>query len=280
MVTARSPDGVDLRMRVRLCWRRDGRNPREQRYSALQLRARTIDGDWDKTLESIVDRDRVDEVTHTLAVQRDGANIVYAALIPREQLKAVWFAQRDKSAELIASGKLRRLRKNHAMNGQSPTLWLQDDREADTHAVADVLWGWPGVVDLAQMPVVLAGEGVDDTYDDCAGLDRSQLGVEGAERLRAMRSGFKRDHAVRAAVLARANNSCERGSCGTSRPYPGFLDVHHILGVEKSDRPWTCVALCPNCHREAHIAPDADRLNQELLSFAGRFDRSRRSVSA
>ncbi|MBU9434829.1 HNH endonuclease [Burkholderia multivorans] len=28
--------------------------------------------------------------------------------------------------------------------------------------------------------------------------------------------------------------------------------MHHILGVEKGDRIWNCVALCPNCHRDTH----------------------------
>jgi len=40
------------------------------------------------------------------------------------------------------------------------------------------------------------------------------------------------------------------------------------LGAEKNDRVWTCVALCPNCHRETHISPDADRLNAVLLEYA------------
>src|SRR5688500_20252242 len=36
--------------------------------------------------------------------------------------------QRDISSELIRTGALGRRRKNHAMNGHSPTLWLQDER--------------------------------------------------------------------------------------------------------------------------------------------------------
>jgi len=68
----------------------------------------------------------------------------------------------------------------------------------------------------------------------------------------------------------RAKGSCERPKCGERREYPGFLDVHHILGADKRDRVWNCVALCPNCHREAHYAPDHDSLNAELLTLAGR----------
>ncbi|AIO34480.1 HNH endonuclease family protein [Burkholderia cenocepacia] len=57
--------------------------------------------------------------------------------------------------------------------------------------------------------------------------------------------------------------------------YPGFLDVHHILGVEKGDRVWNCVALCPNCHRDARHSPDADGLNSQLLASAEQFQSSR-----
>jgi 5-methylcytosine-specific restriction protein A len=43
------------------------------------------------------------------------------------------------------------------------------------------------------------------------------------------------------------------------------------LGVEKSDRVWTCVALCPNCHRDAHFAPDCEAINKRLSKYAKRF---------
>ena len=44
-VLARAPWGEELRMRVRLCWRRDGRHPNEALYSAAQLAALTRGGD-------------------------------------------------------------------------------------------------------------------------------------------------------------------------------------------------------------------------------------------
>ncbi|WP_232450568.1 HNH endonuclease signature motif containing protein [Burkholderia ubonensis] len=43
--------------------------------------------------------------------------------------------------------------------------------------------------------------------------------------------------------------------------------MHHILGVEKGDRIWNCVALCPNCHRDAHYSPDEPELNRQLLAY-------------
>ncbi|QHF00098.1 hypothetical protein PMA4326_000280 [Pseudomonas syringae pv. maculicola str. ES4326] len=73
---------------------------------------------------------------------------------------------------------------------------------------------------------------------------------------------------VRKAVIDRCGARCERPGCGASRPYTGFLDVHHILGVEVSDRVSNCVALCPNCHRDAHFSESRDSLNESLLRVA------------
>lgn len=189
-----------------------------------------------------------------------------------EALKAIWLRQRDVSAALIAEGVMGRRHKNHAMNGESPTIYLQDDRNLPrSPEVAQVVWGWPGVIDVARLPLAAATNLPDDTLDDCPGLSDAAAGSDGAGRVQALRSGVRRDPVVREQVGSRAQMRCERPSCGASRPYAGFLDVHHILGAEKSDRAWTCVALCPNCHREAHVAPDADDINAELLVYADRF---------
>lgn len=240
--------------------------------AAAQLRESLVNDSWDETLEFLVKRDRDEGNTHNLIVQRDGADIVYAALIPREELGAIWRRQRDVSADLIAKGLLGRQRKNHAMNGSSPTIWLQDDRKPHGHEVADVLWNWPGVIDLAKLATTptLGEEPIDDTYDDCPVSDAWQFGSDGAVRRQVVRSEVKRDPQVRRAVLARALG-CERAGCGQKQHYLGFLDVHHILGVEKGDRVWNCVALCPNCHRDAHYSPEAQALNRQLLAYAGQF---------
>lgn len=112
---------------------------------------------------------------------------------------------------------------------------------------------------------------IDDTIDDLPGADYSRLGSDGADRFHTERSFVKRDPRVRRRVIERAKNRCERSSCSEQRPYPGFLDVHHILGIDTSDRVWTCVALCPNCHREAHFSPSRDKINEELLVYALQF---------
>jgi 5-methylcytosine-specific restriction protein A len=266
-IAATTPSGAKVKMRVRVCWR-----PRksEQRFVAAQLRARLVDGDWDKTLRSIEDGERKDGATHTLFVNRVGEAITHAVLVPRDQLPQIWRRQRDVSAALIKDGAMGRIRKNHAQNGSSPTIWLEDTRAPRAHAVPDVLWGWPGVLNLVELQP-FAPTSIDDTYDDCPGLSLSDFGSDGAPKREVIRSQVKRDPKVRAAVLKRAAGKCERKECGLSRGYIGFLDVHHILGVEKSDRIWTCVALCPNCHRDAHAAAESERINEALLSYASQF---------
>jgi len=270
VVTAINQSGKRIKMRVRLCWRWDDG---KKRYSAAQLRAHLIDKDWDKTLKQIVSRDTSEGISHSLLLQRNGSDVEYAALIPVSELSAIWKGQRDASARLIASGMMGRVKKNHAMNGGSPTVWLMDKRAPAAQAVPDVLWTWPGVVDLAKLPAVSSTSPtlIDDSFDDIPGVDYSVLGSDGASRITSTRSHVKRDPRVRIEVIRRATEGCERASCGDKRRYPGFLDVHHILGVETSDRYWNCVALCPSCHRAAHFAPDRDQINDELLTFASQF---------
>ena len=154
VVQVRSPGGEDMRIRVRLCWRRDGRREAESLYSAAQLAANTREGGWNATLEYLEGRDRAKGITHTLFFQRDGHAEVHAALVPSSAVAQIWRRQYEVSDTLIREGRLGNLRKNHAANGDSPTIWLQDDREPDAHHVADVLWQWPGVVDVVAMPVV------------------------------------------------------------------------------------------------------------------------------
>lgn len=159
---------------------------------------------------------------------------------------------------------------NHAENGSSPTIWLQDDRWPTAHAVADALWQWPGVVNILALPALSESAASLDSVDDLP-ADSALLGRDIGERLVSIKSGYPRDPKVRAAVLVRAEGRCEREECGEQRPYPGFLDVHHILGVGVSDRAWTCVAICPNCHREAHFAPDQSAINERLMEYAKQF---------
>lgn len=262
-------DGQSVRMHVRLCWRRKGRKPREHLYAAAQLKARLDAGGWEQTLANIAARHVRERYTHLLLVQDSDEGFVFAALLPSADIPAIWARQFAVSADLKRRGLSGGINKNHAANGSSPTLYLQDDRHPATPVVAQVIWDWPGVINILARPRRRSWEGDADTFDD---LPDGDLGRDGAERMTTTRSGYPRDPKVRAAVRERAGGRCERDGCGEARDYPGFLDVHHILGIDRSDRVWTCVALCPNCHREAHSAPESEAINERLRIFASQFE--------
>jgi 5-methylcytosine-specific restriction protein A len=264
-------DGPPMRMHVRLCWRRDGRNAREALYSAAQLKARRDKDGWEQTLAGVAARHRREGHTHSLMVQDSEAGFVFAVLVPCDDIPMIWERQRAVSADLLERGLAGNLSANHAANGSSPSLWLQDDRYPDTPAVARVIWDWPGVINVMALALVGPDQRETDTLDDLP-VSPADLGRDGGEpRLQVIRSGYPRDARVREAVARRAGGRCERASCTEARDYPGFLDVHHILGIDVSDRVWTCVALCPNCHREAHFSPDRDAINAQLRDFAAQF---------
>ena len=79
-----------------------------------------------------------------------------------------------------------------------------------------------------------------------------------------------RDPRVQAWILDIAKGRCEL--CGSGAPFsrPGgrpYLEIHHVdrLADGGADVPDNAVALCPNCHREAHYGDRADAIRQELL---------------
>ncbi len=256
---------------VRLCWRQSRARKRNRVSSAAQLLAKVKCRAWISTLQKRLDRARRDGITHLLLVQRVGKVIEHAAAIPLMSVIPVWKAQRDKSSELILLGKLGNRKKNHNMNGVSPTLWLKDSSAPEIGAM---LWRHKGVRDLARLPELppqFQRMMSHDSMDDLPALDYGLLGADGAPRVARITSGVKRDPKVRKAVLDRSKGACERVSCPIGRRYSGFLDVHHILGAQKSDRLWNCVALCPNCHRDAHAAPNRSQINATLLRFAFKF---------
>jgi 5-methylcytosine-specific restriction protein A len=228
------------------------------------------DGDWEGTLRDLTSREKEVGGTHYLIVQREADRIAYAAMIPIGRLLPIWCAQRDASAMLIRGRRTRRT-KNHAMNGSSPTLWLHDD---GAPAVHEALWDDPEVRDLASLSLTarfgIADAGRDDTFADLPIAEDRSFGSDEPALMLGMRSYVRRDPRVRRAVIKRAGGRCERPGCRTRCRYLGFLDVHYVLGAAKSDRVSNCVGICPNCHREAHVAPpsEASALNEVLLDVA------------
>lgn len=73
---------------------------------------------------------------------------------------------------------------------------------------------------------------------------------------------YERDPLVKARVLEIANGICE--CCGNRAPFVNsdgdpFLEVHHVrqLADKGPDTVKNAVALCPNCHREAHYGQNS-----------------------
>jgi 5-methylcytosine-specific restriction protein A len=232
--------GQQIKMRVRLCWRREtGKRDSERvrTYSAAQLLAKIKDDDWEGSLNAKVKREQAHKVTHLLIVQRDDEEIKYAALVPLEALVPIWALQRDISKRLIDGGRLGRRKKNHAMNGTSPTLWLQDDRGGQE--VAAALWNFKGVRDLAKLPrisVPVLSEGV----------------VEPTRRGEVTTSRIIRSSALIERVKAVHGNRCQ--VCGLAIEVPGGLyseGAHmHPLGEPHNgpDVIGNILCLCPNHH--------------------------------
>ena len=78
-----------------------------------------------------------------------------------------------------------------------------------------------------------------------------------------------RDPEVHAWVLQTAKGRCEL--CGSNGPFVRrgggrYLEIHHIdrLADGGADVPNNAVALCPNCHREAHHGVRAEAVRREL----------------
>jgi 5-methylcytosine-specific restriction protein A len=263
-IVARSPDDLPITMRVKLCWRRGGERRDARRlasYSAAQLMARVDGGDWIGSIERKMLRERTRGVTHFLFVQRDGAKITHAALVPLAAIVPIWARQRDISEHLIRDGKLGRRTKNHAMNGSSPTLWLQDDRGGQD--VAGALWNDREVINLAELPQVASPGLLPEEVIDPGAY------IEGACR-RISVNAYERDHMARTRCIEHYGAECFICGLNFGRVYgpaaEGYIHVHHV-------RPLSTVAgsyavdpvadlrpVCPNCHAMIH-------LNGECLSI-------------
>jgi 5-methylcytosine-specific restriction protein A len=256
-IVARSDDGLPIVMRVKLCWRResDGRDAdRYVSYSAAQLMARVKNDDWVGSIEAKMERERGRKVTHLLFVQRDGTTIPFAGLVPLAAVVPIWTEQRDISTRLIREGQLGRRTKNHAMNGSSPTIWLQDDNGGQE--VADALWNYPGVRNLAELPLIatpglLPEEIVDPT-----------VYIEGTHH-RISVNAYERDRNARWKCIEHYGAECF--ICGFSfgvaygRAAEGIIHVHHVTPLSTVTGPYIVDPIadlrpvCPNCHAVIHL---------------------------
>lgn len=87
-----------------------------------------------------------------------------------------------------------------------------------------------------------------------------------------------RSRAIRLYALRRAEGTCE--ACRAPAPFhtkegTPYLEPHHItrLADDGPDHPARVAALCPNCHRRAHHAEDAEMFNRMLRKRVARLER-------
>jgi 5-methylcytosine-specific restriction protein A len=88
----------------------------------------------------------------------------------------------------------------------------------------------------------------------------------------ATRNIYQRSADVRDYVLARAGGHCEK--CKAKAPFlrptgTPYLEPHHIRRVSDGgpDDPRHVIALCPNCHRQAHFGSDVKAFRTHLMAL-------------
>jgi hypothetical protein len=214
-----------------------------------------IDGtDWVGSIRRKMEREAQRGTTHLLLIQRDGESISLAALVPIDDVTEIWRRQRDESERLIRAGALGRRRKNHAMNGKSPTLWLADQRGGQS--VADILWNYAGVIDLSGDTISGLHEAIPEEVRD------PSLYVEGAVRTVTV-NAYERDRRARNACIAHHGTRCVVCGFSFGETYGDLanehIHVHHIVplaevgGSYEVDPIDDLRPVCANCHSVIHL---------------------------
>lgn len=95
-------------------------------------------------------------------------------------------------------------------------------------------------------------------------------GAEHADRALTVGVRYKRDPAVRKAVMDRAGGKCEFcGVAGFDLPNgKRYLESHHIIALadDGADRLTNVIALCANDHREAHFGQNREELEKRMAA--------------
>jgi len=214
-------------------------------YSGAQLLTNVQGSDWERELEKKIRRERLAGTTHFLFVQRDDAQIKFAALIPLSEIVPIWIRQRDIAQRLLDANKLGRRRSNFVVNGARPTIWLQDDRGGQD--VADALWSHPGVENLAESSI--QNRLADDEAADAEGNDSADFDPTDDDERRSIehtikeRRGRKR---FRQALRKRYRDKCVVTGCKV----PAILEAAHIASYrrESHNRPDNGLLLRADIH--------------------------------
>lgn len=90
-----------------------------------------------------------------------------------------------------------------------------------------------------------------------------------------------RSLSIRFYAVKRAAGNCEW--CEDTAPFrdsrgEAYLEVHHITRVKDDgpDDPLNVIAVCPNCHREAHFGRDPKALERSMRAKVDRIEERKR----
>ncbi|HDY7704115.1 TPA: HNH endonuclease [Vibrio vulnificus] len=110
------------------------------------------------------------------------------------------------------------------------------------------------------------------------GLQSKPKGNDKPQESNSTITAYLRDPQVVAWVKNRAKGRCEL--CMKNAPFlnkDGFpyLEVHHVKPLSEGgkDVVKNCVALCPNCHREAHYSQESSTIAQRLARIGAKLDK-------
>ena len=116
---------------------------------------------------------------------------------------------------------------------------------------------------------------LDDQADALQPLAHAPRGVRRPSRSKHEVTVVGRDPEVQRWILQCSDGRCEL--CGEPAPFnrsngSPFLEIHHVrrLADGGADIPDNAVALCPNCHREAHHGTRAEAIKKQLRKHARR----------
>lgn len=107
--------------------------------------------------------------------------------------------------------------------------------------------------------------------DESKRLERLQNASKTPEKTAVLSVGYKRNPDVVAQVLLNAKGVCQY--CLKQAPFKKpdespYLEVHHIIHLSENgdDSVENAIALCPNCHKEAHFGQRKDEMRNEIKS--------------
>lgn len=114
-----------------------------------------------------------------------------------------------------------------------------------------------------------------DQADALPPLAHAPRGIRRPSRSKRKVTLVGRNPEVHRWILQRSEGRCEL--CGEPAPFnksdgSPFLEIHHVrrLADGGPDIPHNAVALCPNCHREAHYGTRAEIIRKQLSKHARR----------